>query len=226
MQRIAVVLFVALLVSTPAHSIGSMTALMNIQEECAQVGDISFGENRRWADCQVTRGRWVATIDIIDMYQAQYCLGSNQGICDQRALLLFGNRAYTPAAQLLIQRIDPSNIEYDDPLVVKNDYGRILTVSARLPDGEKSGSYYLWKTGQWVPIEAQSWFKELAKKLPSGVLAKHGSLPDVDTMSAKVNLHRKGDAGCCSSAGIANVELGLTKNRFTLKTFSINKTVE
>ena len=219
-------LLLALLVSTPVHAIGNMTALSVVQEDCAQVGDISFGENRRWADCQVTRGRWVATIDLIDMYQAQYCLGNGQATCNQRALLVFGNRAYTPNAQLLVQRIDPEGTRYDDPLVVTNEYGRILTISAHLPDGSTSGNYYFWQAGQWLPIDTQAWLKDLAKRLPAGVRARKEILPDVDTMSASVRLYRKGDEDCCASAGVANVELGLAKRRFSLRKLNVSKTAE
>ena len=219
-------LFFSALVSTPVHAIGDLTALSIVQEDCAQVGDIAFGANQRWADCQVTRARWVATIDLVDMYQAQYCLGSGAGACDQRALLVFGNRAYTPTARLLVQRVDPGASEYEDPLVVKNDYGRILTVSARLPGGVKSSNYFLWQDGQWAPIDTQAWLQDLAKRLPPGVKARQGALPDVDTMSAKASLFRKGDADCCPSAGEANVELGLENRRFALKKLNVGKVPE
>ena len=207
---------VALLTSSPVHAIGDTTALLNLQEECAQVGDISFGSSGRWADCQVTRGRWISTIDLIDMYQTQYCLGSGQGTCEQRALLLFGNRAYTPGAKLLFQRIDPATVTYDDPLVVKNDYGYLLTVSTRLADGDQSNNYFLWQARQWIPVNSQGWLKDLAKRLPAGVAARKGGWPSMDTMSAKVRLYHKGEADCCASAGVANVELRLTQKRLSL----------
>jgi len=222
MRRLLVSLIVSLWFSTPAMSIGSMTSLMNVQEECAQIGDISFGENQRWKDCRVTRGRWVSTIDITDMYQAQYCLGNGLDSCDHRALLLFGNRAYTPVARLLVQRIDSGETVYEDPLVVKNEYGRILTISARLPDGDRSNDYYMWKSGQWIAINAQAWLHDLEKRLP-GVVAKIESLPDVDSMSAKARIYCKGDSRSCSSTRTVNVELGVVKNRFTIKSFKDNQ---
>lgn len=221
MRRIVAGLIALLWFSTPVMAIGTMTALLNVQEECAQIGDISFGEKMRWDECRVTRGRWVSTIDIIDMYQAQYCLASGQDSCAQRALLLFGNRAYTPVAHLLIQRIDPGKTEYVDPLVVKNEYGYILTISARLPDGEASNSYYRWKSGQWVTINSLAWLHELDKKLPKGVVAKMENLPDVNSMSATARLYRKGDSDCCSSIGMVNVELGLANDRFAIKAFKV-----
>lgn len=216
--------FLGLFVSTPTHAIGNLTALLNVQEECAQVGEISFGEHQRWAECAVTRGRWMATIDIIDMYQAQYCLGSGQdGICDKRALMVFGNRAYTPLANLLLQRIDPGDTEYDDPLVVKNDAGRFLTISARFHDGTKNSRYYVWQAGQWVPIDSQAWLIDLKKQLPAGITAKNDSVFDVDTLSSKANLYRKRDPEGSPSIGVAQVELRLSKNRFSVKKIRIEK---
>lgn len=219
-----VLLFSATLGSMPAYAVSDVTALMIVQEQCAQVGEISFGPNRRWADCQVTKGRWVATIGLIDIYQAQYCLGDGDGRCAQKAQLLFGNRAYTPTAKLLAQRIDPGGIEYDDPLIIKNEYGRILTLSARLPDGGQKNNYYLWEDGAWLPIDTQGWLKDLARQLPAGVAVRGGDSPNVDTMRAKASLYRKGDADCCPTAGVASAELGLAKRRFSLKKYSIDKT--
>ena len=34
-----------------------------VQRDCRQVGGITFGAKAKWANCHVTRGRWVATID-------------------------------------------------------------------------------------------------------------------------------------------------------------------
>jgi hypothetical protein len=222
MHRTFAILFAALVFSSQVHAIGDMTALLNVQEECSQVGDISFGPGQRWASCQVTRGRWVSTIDLVDMYQAQYCLGGSPGNCEQKALLLFGNRAYTPMAKLMVQRLDPANTEYDDPLVIKNEYGRILTVSARLPDGSRSKQYYLWQAGSWSPIDSQAWLKDLAKRLPAGSTASQVSLPDVDTMSAKAMFSRPAKAACCAAKkGVATVELGLRQGRFLLKKIAI-----
>lgn len=217
MYRSFVSLFAAFVFSGQVYAIGDMTALLDVQEECSQVGEISFGPGQRWANCQVTRGRWVSTIDLVDMYQAQYCLGSHPDNCERRALLLFGNRAYTPMAKLMLQRLDPAGTEYDDPLVIKNEYGRILTVSVRLPDGSRNKQYYLWQAGGWVPIDSQAWLNDLAKRLPAGSTADQVGLPEVDTMSAQATFFRPTRAACCANKGVATIELGLRQGRFWLK---------
>jgi hypothetical protein len=210
-------LLVALLAAPPVHAIGDTTALSVVQEDCAQVGAIAFGENQPWTDCRVTRARWVSTIELTDMYQAQYCLASAQDACAQRALLVFGNRAYTPTAQLMLQRIDPPATVYDDPQVVNNRFGRILTVTAHLADGSTSSHFYLWRGSRWVPIDAQSWRKELARRLPSGVVVVSAGQPDVDSMSVPVTLFCKHDVAHCASDGGASVELALVGERFAAR---------
>jgi hypothetical protein len=217
MRSSLLVLFMLLVVSTPLRAAGRQTALLGIQENCVAVGDISFGPRGRWADCQVSRGRWVSTIDLIDMYQAQYCLGDGGGTCRKRALLLFGNRAYTPTATLMLQRQDPGGTEYDDPQVVVNEFGRILTVTAHLPGGRASSDYYLWQSERWVRLDARHWLKDLPRQLPAGFRPGRVSLPDMDTMSATVSLLRETDAGCCHESELARVELGLRRQRFALK---------
>ena len=216
-MRIALAgLFMAAVVSTPVHALGDLTAFYNIQQECAQAGAVSFGAGGRWAACEVTRGRWASTLDFIDMYQAQYCLGGGDGKCERQALTLFGNRAYTPLAKVLIQRIDPAGTIYDDPVVVANEYGHILTLSAHLPDGSTDSKYYVWRTDHWLPIDASAWQADLAKRLPEGVAAQKIGPPDVNTMSAQAVLVRSGD-----SAGVADIELGMAKDRFALKRLSL-----
>lgn len=211
------VLFMLVFMSTPLRAAGDLTALLGIQEECVAVGDVSFGPAGRWADCQVSRGRWVSTIDLVDMYQAQYCLGDGGGTCQQRALLLFGNRAYTPTARLMVQRLDPGETEYDDPQVVVNEFGRLLTVTAHLPGGGVSSDYYVWQSGRWLPLDARHWLKDLPGQLPAGFRLGQVSLPDVDTMSATVTLFRDTEADCCQAGELARVELGVRQQRFALK---------
>lgn len=216
-----IALFMLVFVSTPLRAAGDLTALLGIQEECVVVGDVSFGPGGRWADCQVSRGRWVSTIDLIDMYQAQYCLGDGGATCQQRALLLFGNRAYTPTARLMLQRLDPGGTEYDDPQVVVNEFGRLLTVTAHLPGGGVSSDYYLWQSGRWLSIDAKHWLKDLPRRLPAGFRLGQVSLPDMDTMSATLTLFRDTEAGCCQAGELARVELGLRQQRFALKKVSL-----
>ncbi len=102
-----------------------------VQYECRQVGGISFGANGRWADCHVTRGRWVATIDFLDIYQAQYCLGNTPESCEQTAQVIFANRAYTPDATVLLTRLDEAGTSYIDPLIVNSDNDSVMSMTSR-----------------------------------------------------------------------------------------------
>lgn len=215
MRSVFAGLFMAAVVATPAYALGDLTAFSDLQQECAQAGGVSFGEGGRWANCQVTRGRWVSTIDFIDMYQAQYCLGGGEGKCQNQALTLYGNRAYTPIARVQVQRIDPAGTVYDDPLVIANEFGYILTVAAHLPDGSSDKSYYRWHTDHWTPIDARAWQVDLAKRLPEGVTAKRIDWPNADGMSVRASLSRSGEA-----AGVAEIELGVANERFALKKVS------
>ena len=216
MMRIALAaMLLAAVVASPAYAGGDVTKFDGVQEHCVQVGNIKFGAKARWSDCSVTRGRWVATLDYIDMYQAQYCLGKGNGECDKRALVLFGNRAYTPNARLILQRIDPGAAEYDDPQLVQTKYGDILTLSARFPDGSVSKSYYRWKSGSWKPVESRGWLRDLSRQLPKGEAIKAEVWPDADSMSAQATLHRDGGSG--AGDRLADIELGIANDRFTLK---------
>lgn len=208
-------LLLAAAVSSPVYAGSKAIKFEGVQEQCVQAGKIKFGANAKWSDCSVTKGRWFATLDILDLYQAQYCLGKGDGECDKRAFVVFSNRAYTPHAKVILQRIDPGAAEYDDPVVVQTKYGDILTVSARLPDGKVSNSYYRWQSGRWIPVEARGWLRELRKKLPKGETIMAEVWPDADTMRAQATLQRAGSPG--ASGKVAEVELAVANDRFTVK---------
>lgn len=216
-MRILTILLLMAALSPSVHAADEVTGFDGVQVECAQVGGITFGPGGRWPSCHVTRGRWVGTIDFIDLYQAQYCLGKTGESCDQRAQVIFGNRAYTPEAKALLVRIDPGATAYDDPLIVISGDERVMSLSAHDPAGALSKSYYLWRSDHWMPMDAQGWQHGLAGKLPVGASVRQAAWPDLETMSARVNLFRENDADCCPTGGLANVELGLVKETFAIR---------
>lgn len=221
-MRIIFSLLLVVLLTPPVHAAGDLVPFAGVQEECVQVGDITFGPGGRWASCHVTQGRWLATIDFMDLYQAQYCLGKNAETCEQRALVIFANRAYKPEAKALLVRIDDGAVKYDDPLVVISDGESVMAVSMHNPAGGVVNSYYLWRGGQWIAMDAQGWLHGLSAYLPDGASVRQAAWPDLETMSAQVNLFRTGDADCCPSGGMANVELGLVKEQFVVKRVKVH----
>ena len=208
-------LLISAVVSLPVHAGSDVTKFEGVQEHCVQVGKIKFGANAKWTDCSVTKGRWFATLGFMDMYQAQYCLGKGNGECDQRAFLVFANRAYTPNAKVILQRFDPGAANYEDPVLMQTKYGDILTLSALLPDGSASKSYYRFKSGRWIAVEARAWLQDLAKKLPKGDTINAEVWPDLESMSAQASL--KSAAGSGAHDRVADVELAIVKDRFTVK---------
>ena len=217
MMRIALAfMLLTTIFPSAVHARNDITKFEGIQERCAQVGDVSFGPKGRWPACRVTNGRWLATIGIVDIYRAEYCLGKADGGCDQRALMLFANRAYTADARLLVQRIDPGATRYDDPLLVETQYGTMMVLPARIPGGAESNSYHVWRTGRWLPVESKAWLRELSMRLPKGMTAGTEAAPDIDGMRVQVPLYRSGEP----AGTVAEVELGLaqaSKERFTVK---------
>lgn len=215
-------LLLTLMLLSPAHAADDVLKFDGVQQACVQVGEITFGPGGRWAHCHVTRGRWLATMDFLDLYQAQYCLGRNAETCDQRALVIFGNRAYTPEAKALLVHIVDGNMEYDDPLVVIVDDESVMGVSAHGPAGEVRKNYYLWRDDHWVAMDAQGWQRDLAARLPGGMSVREATWPDLETMTAQVRLFRAGDVDCCPSGGLASVKLGLAQTMFTVKQVKVS----
>ena len=214
-------LLFAAVVSSPAYAGSDVVKFDGLQMHCVQAGKVKFGPNAKWSDCRVTRGRWAVTLDFIDMYQAQYCLAKGVEECDQRAFTLFGNRAYTPNANVMLQRIDPAGTEYDDPRLVQTKYGDILTLGVHFADGTEAKSYYRWQSGKWLPVESRAWLKDLARQLPKGEAIKAATVwPDADSMSAHAKLY---PAGGAASDKTAKIELAVSKDRFTVKNVTLSQ---
>lgn len=216
MCRLLTALLISAAFAPPAAALGDLASFERIHGECVNVGGITFGPQGRWADCRVDTGRWFSTIGITDLYQAQYCLGSGDG-CSERALLLFANRAYTPGAKMLFRRIDPGDTAYADPQVWRTDYGWIMTLEAQRPGQMAQRSYYRWQDENWQPIEAAGWQRDLARRLPPGIAVTGETYPDLDHMSAHVDLRRGADG----ATGSAEVELGVAKGRLVVKALRV-----
>lgn len=146
------------------HAKSNQFEFAEVQKQCVQTGTITFGPKGRWASCHVTRGRWLATIDFTDLYQAQYCLGKDEQSCDQRAMVIFANRAYKPKAEVLLVHLDKGGTEYDDPLVVSSPDGRAMMVTTRTQNGSEAKNYYRWRSDRWMPMaekDGQQFFSYL-----------------------------------------------------------------
>jgi hypothetical protein len=219
MIRTIFLLLLAMLITNPARAAEAETLpFANVQVECNQVGEITFGPGGHWAHCHTIRGRWVATMDLLDTYQAQYCLGKDENSCDQKALVIFANRAYTPEAAVLLVRVDDGTITYDDPLVVESGDESVMSITSHDAAGVATRNFYLWRVDHWQAMKGQELQRELSAFLPKGSSVRQASVfPDLETMSTQVSLFQPKDADCCPSGGKANVEFGLEKEQFTIK---------
>lgn len=214
-----------LAVSLTARADSNVTAFPLSNEVCAAVGEITLGANGRWTYCAVIKNGWFATIDNLDLYQTQYCLGNIAGRCEQKALMLFSNLAYTPKAKVLLQQLDSGTTAYDDPMMVSSKHGVIMMLAKRT-GGVSSSTYYYWQANQWLPIEAQVWQQQIKQRLPKDVVLRAKPALDIGTMSAQAKLYRVKDADCCPSGGVADVDLILTQGRLAIKSVSVHPNTE
>lgn len=218
---IAAVITTSMKVYAEVANVGvKSTAFPLSNTECVAVGDITLGAQGRWSHCRVIRNGWFATIEHLDLYQSQYCLGKKAGACEKIAILLFANRAYTPQAKLLLQKIDVGAVTYDDPLTINTENGVVMELVKHL-NGVASSTYYYWQRDRWVPMESQGWQEQLPKHLPIGLVTRTKPAIDISTMSAQAMLYRTKDANCCPSGGVANVSLKLFKGGLSVKSVKI-----
>jgi hypothetical protein len=211
-------LFALLLTTGRAHAAGgSLAAFSRVLDECVEAGAIRIGPGHPFARCSVTSAQWVSTAGLTDFYRAEYCLGSEARPCARRAFNLFANRAYTPIARLVLQRLDPEGTRYEDPQVLKTEHGHVLALVARLPSGAVEQSFHRWDGKAWRPLDSRRWRNVLAQRLPPGHAVRGAPVVDPETLQARAAVYRKGDADCCPSGGMVRVELGITRTAVTLQ---------
>lgn len=79
-----------------------------------------------------------------------------------------------------------------------------------------AGSLYHQVDGQWREIDARSWLRTLAARLPKGREVWKGVYPDWKKMTADTPLWRPNDGNCCPTAGSASVTLELRGDAIVL----------
>jgi hypothetical protein len=221
--RFILLFLLAYLTSGSVYAAEEVIPFEGVQSSCVQVGGITFGPNGRWANCQVMRGRWVVTIDFLDMYQAQYCLGNTPDSCEQRAQVMFANHQYTKNATVLLVRLDEAGTKYDDPIVVNVGDESVMSMASHNPNDELDKRYFIWRTNHWVAMESQTWKQDLASYFPKGTSARQASIfPDLVTMSTEVSLFNTNDADCCPTAGMASIEFDVEAEQFKVKQVKVH----
>lgn len=215
--------------------------LTSLRERCIEFPEVKIG-TKEWeaAECAVSEFDSFGSIDNENYYYALYCLIPNYskdtGKCGSdtfnaryhrsRGLAVFVQQG-ADKARLLFERAD-SEIGvyvYDKPEFVQNAAGTILVLKIRI-DGTGAGNaseYYIRKKGTWQRIESESWFEDVKKKIPAGLEIWKGGWPDMETMTARAGLYRKGDANCCPTGGTAYVQLAIEDDRFVVKSIKIER---
>lgn len=137
----------------------------DLQTDCVAAGSVRFGPGSRWPACRLTGSRWFATLGDLDFYEAEYCLGGDDG-CARRAQVIYANKAYTPEARVLLQRLDPGNAEYAAPLVLSGAEGTHLVLKVAVPGAAAQRHYYRWQQSRWTPVSPGRRLRDLAVSLP------------------------------------------------------------
>lgn len=177
----------AMLATGSAHAAGNAVEFDRIQNECVQVAGLEYGQGRRWAACSLQRARFVATIGLYDMYEAEYCLGRSATRCDNVAQVMFSNRAYKAEAVPVLQRLDPAGTRYEDSLVVDSASPNLLAIGSRR--GSKiERRYYHWQANGWQPVAAGGWTGELSAHLPAGTRVLRAGTPEPTTLTSVLRL--------------------------------------
>ncbi len=238
---IPVLLFIMLVfgVQAPADAADSrgVYPLTVLKSQCIDFSEVKIG-TKEWeaATCAVTAFDSFGRVDNETYYYGLYCLIPNHSrdteqcgsgkYYSTRGSAVFVQQG-ADKARLLFERAS-SEIGiyvYDEPEIVESTAGIILALTIRF-DGTGNGNaseYYLRKKGAWQRIESETWAEDLRKKIPAGLEIWKGVWIDLETMTAKAGLYRKGDGNCCPTGGEAHVQVAVENDRFEVKSVKIEQ---
>jgi hypothetical protein len=215
-------------------------SLQSLGEKCIDFSEVKIG-TQEWeaAECAVSESGSFGTVEGQTYYYALYCLIPNyskdKGKCgsdtfaaryhSSRGLAVFVQEGASNTAGLVFERASSEigAYVYEKPQIIRNGAGTILMLTIRI-DGTGSGNaseYYVRKNGQWQRVESESWIVDVRKKIPAGLEIWKGIWPDMQTMTAKAGLYRKGDANCCPTGGEAKITLAIEDNRFVVRSVTV-----
>lgn len=104
---------------------------------------------------------------------------------------------------------------YDAPLLIPVDAG-LLLIAPGLSRGTGSGDstvMAILRDGEWRPVDTR--WQERAREKLGGFSVYHQPRWDFEQMSAWTPLWREGDAGCCGTAGTADIDFDIVEDRLT-----------
>lgn len=211
--------------------------LAALARECIQFAMIKLGPDKDLdaRECRVTDFGAIGSVQGKTYYYALYCLvphfapGEERCVSptlsvayQQGGLALFVQEGSSGSAQLMLERANSEfgMFLYERPRIVRNSTGTMLYVPIELAGaghGNMSEYFVLDQQRGWRQLDAQSWLKDLASRLPPGREIWKGVWPDLETMEATAGLYRPGDGNCCPSGGSARIELGIDGDRFVVK---------
>ena len=224
----------------PGRNAAPRFSIEMMRRTCPSFSDITPGrEPDDLRDCAVSQFGEFAAFDGRTYYYAIYCLIPNdadKSACNDktrtaenfraRGLAIFTRDRASDTATLLLERASRDLGIYvfpQKPAIVDSSLGAVLYVPMTV-DGTGSGNaseYYAWDSGEWKPIEAETWLGDLQRRLPQGLEIRKGVWPDLRTMSAETGLYRPGDANCCPSGGVVRVRLSILSRRFVIDSFVV-----
>ena len=229
-------LLIAMLVgpATLAAQAPSSYSLAAIRSQCLEFKELDSRE------CQVSESGEVGVVGGSTLLYALYCIMPNwtkdgtrcgsesfeAGYHRARAMAVFSRDDGQESARILFVRAEPEIgiLRYEKPRLLHTPAGTILHLPI-VVDGTGHGNsseYYLATGGAWERIESESWLKDVTSRLPAGLEIWKGIWPDLETMTARTGLHRRGDGNCCPTGGSARMHLSIRDRRFVLDSLLVD----
>jgi len=213
-----------------------------IRDRCIEFTEVKAGD-RPWQfrECRVSEFGEFGVVDGETYYYAIYCIIPNytteKSECGDESLdaryhrargsAVFVRKASSENARLLFESVarEIGTIRTEKPEIIHSSAGTLLYLPVAI-EGTAHGNdseYYLRGTGEWLPIEATTWFAELQKRIPAGLGIWKGVWPDLRTMRAEAGLYRAGDANCCPTGGIARIRLAIRSRQLVIESVVVDK---
>lgn len=217
--------------------------LAELRTKCPDFRTVKPGpEPENYRECSVKEFRELGQVDGSTYHYATYCLipnhadaagggcggtGFNAAYYSGMGMAVFAQQRGRADAELVFERAhsDIGVIRYYPPKLLHLAAGTVLDLEIAI-DGTGAGNaseYFLRVGRRWLPIEAESWLKDLTRRLPADVELWKGVWPKLETMTAEVGLYHRSDANCCPTGGRAVAKLALRSRRIVLVSVQVSK---
>ena len=209
-----------------------------VSRSCIPPYSEQTGAGALYKACRVLSAKEIGRTGGQAWHAAIYCLAprdnAESGCAEARSrnawanvtvVLVFSRERPDGPLKLALKVEDDDGNSFEGARIHANEHGAILDLAFLVPGtGNLNAShYFLYRDGDWRPIDFASWQNDLHKRLPDGLGVWKGPWPDLGKMVFTSPLWQSKDGNCCPTGGSVHATLGFEGTRLVLRSLKVDR---